>query len=276
MRKYEMTDETKVVMGHTLHRIRALKSFRAGTEDDTIDVDNGDSGGWIEQECNLSQSGTAWVDDTSCAFGNAAVADDALVAGYSMVYDRARITGRARVTTSAKVFGNATITDDAYVWGDVRIYDWAYVCHDATVYEDSRVFGHALIGGFASISGNVQAFGDAHIEGNAEICGDSLIFGTARVDGHANIFHSAMISAPEHVLTIDSLTSSHDCLTFFRSKDDTNDLCVASSALGRYFYSVEDFDEKIPRILQSQKKSADAKLYLLASALAKAQILKAD
>ena len=84
MRKYEMTDETKVVMGHTLHRIRALKSFRAGTEDDTIDVGNGDSGGWIEQECNLSQSGTAWVDDTSCAFGNAAVADDALVAGYSM------------------------------------------------------------------------------------------------------------------------------------------------------------------------------------------------
>lgn len=48
MRKYEMTDETKVVMGHTLHRIRSLKSFRAGTEDDTIDVDNGDSGGWIE------------------------------------------------------------------------------------------------------------------------------------------------------------------------------------------------------------------------------------
>lgn len=27
MKKYEMTDETKVVMGHTLHRIRALKSF---------------------------------------------------------------------------------------------------------------------------------------------------------------------------------------------------------------------------------------------------------
>lgn len=49
MKKYEMTDETKVVMGHTLHRIRALKSFRAGTEDDTIDVDNGDSGGWIEK-----------------------------------------------------------------------------------------------------------------------------------------------------------------------------------------------------------------------------------
>lgn len=83
IKKNELTDETKVVMGHTLHRIRALKSFRAGTEDDTIDVDNGDSGGWIEQECNLSQSGTAWVDDTSCAFGNAAVADDALIAGYS-------------------------------------------------------------------------------------------------------------------------------------------------------------------------------------------------
>jgi hypothetical protein len=32
IKKYELTDETKVVMGHTLHRIRALKSFRAGTE----------------------------------------------------------------------------------------------------------------------------------------------------------------------------------------------------------------------------------------------------
>ena len=63
MKKYEFTGEVKVVFGITLHRIRAAVSFGV--------VVQGELGGWIEKEENLSQNGNAWV------YGNAEVCGDA-------------------------------------------------------------------------------------------------------------------------------------------------------------------------------------------------------
>ena len=65
MKKYELTNETKVVFGTTLYRIRALIAFG--------NVSVGDLGGWIEKEENLAQDGNAWVS------GNARVCGDAEV-----------------------------------------------------------------------------------------------------------------------------------------------------------------------------------------------------
>ena len=53
MKKYELTEETKVIDGKTLFRIRALRSFG--------DIKAGDLGGFIENERNLSHEGNAWV-----------------------------------------------------------------------------------------------------------------------------------------------------------------------------------------------------------------------
>lgn len=50
-KKYILTNHTCQVEGHTLYRIRALKDF-AG-------VRAGELGGYVEQEHNLSQYGTA-------------------------------------------------------------------------------------------------------------------------------------------------------------------------------------------------------------------------
>lgn len=63
MKKYELTEETTVVYGHTLHRIRALIEFN--------DVKKGDIGGWIEHEGNLEQSGAAWVSGDARVYGDA-------------------------------------------------------------------------------------------------------------------------------------------------------------------------------------------------------------
>lgn len=71
MKKFELTGETKLWFGRTLHRIRALVAFG--------DVDVGELGGWIENESNLDQSGDAWV------YG------DALVYGDARVYERRAI-----------------------------------------------------------------------------------------------------------------------------------------------------------------------------------------
>ena len=66
MNKYELTDETKVVYGVTLHRIRALTAVG-------VLAAAGQLGGWVESEKNLEQSGDAWVS------GNARVSGDARV-----------------------------------------------------------------------------------------------------------------------------------------------------------------------------------------------------
>ena len=51
--KFEFTGETKVELGVTLNRIRAVASFGV--------VSKGEIGGWIEKEANLWVYGNAWV-----------------------------------------------------------------------------------------------------------------------------------------------------------------------------------------------------------------------
>lgn len=69
--KYELTDQSKTVNGHVLHRIRALRDF-AG-------VNAGDLGGWIEDEDNLSSEGNAWVCGNARVYGNAWVYGNARI-----------------------------------------------------------------------------------------------------------------------------------------------------------------------------------------------------
>lgn len=62
MKKYELTSETKVVFGRTLHRIQALISFG--------NVEAGELGGWVEKEENLDHSGDAGVSGNARVYGN--------------------------------------------------------------------------------------------------------------------------------------------------------------------------------------------------------------
>lgn len=58
-KKYELTDEKRTLAdGTVLHRIRAVRDF---TSADGMEVKEGDRGGWIEKEDNLSHYGDAWV-----------------------------------------------------------------------------------------------------------------------------------------------------------------------------------------------------------------------
>ena len=94
MKKFELTSETKInIFGKKLFRIKALISFGS--------VEEGETGGWVEKEDNLSHSGNAWV------FDNAEVSDNA------RVFDNAWVFGNARVSDNARVFGNARVSDNA-------------------------------------------------------------------------------------------------------------------------------------------------------------------
>ena len=73
MNKYEILEnETKVVGGYMLHRIKALKDIFCA--DGTV-VKAGDLGGWIEKKENLSQDGNAWICVNAQVYGNAWVRD---------------------------------------------------------------------------------------------------------------------------------------------------------------------------------------------------------
>ncbi|MCI6871592.1 hypothetical protein [Streptococcus hyointestinalis] len=78
MKKYELLkDDTKIMSGRTLYRIKALRDFG--------NVEKGDWGGYIESENNLSHFDNAWV------FGDAMVYGNARVFGYAEVYGNAVI-----------------------------------------------------------------------------------------------------------------------------------------------------------------------------------------
>ena len=124
MKKFELTSETKInIFGKKLFRIKALISFG--------DVEAGETGGWVEKEGNVNQSGDAWVS------GNAEVSGDAMVFGNAEVFGNARVSGDARVSGNARVFGNARVSGDARVSGNAR------VSGDAMVSGNARVFGSA-------------------------------------------------------------------------------------------------------------------------------------
>ena len=150
MKKYELTSETKVFLGKTLYRIKALVQFG--------NVNAGDLGGWIEKEENLSQSGNAWV------YG------DARVSGNAWVYGDARVSGNAEVS------GNARVSGDARVYGDARVSGNAWVYGNAEVSGDARVYGNARVSGDASVYGDAEVYGNARVYGNAEVCKIGTVF----------------------------------------------------------------------------------------------------
>jgi hypothetical protein len=69
--KYEFTGEVKLHFGITMKQIRRIADKLIG--------------GWIQDEKNLDQSGSAWV------YGDAQVSGDARVSGDAQVYGDARV-----------------------------------------------------------------------------------------------------------------------------------------------------------------------------------------
>ena len=163
MKKYELTSETKVINGVEVHRIKALKSFG--------NIKEGDLGGWIESEKNLSQDGNAWI------FDNATVYDNARVGGDAKVRDNARVGDNAKVRDNAWVGENAWVNGDALVGGDAWVNGNSLVGGNAEVYGNSWVGYNAKVGGNVNVRDNARIGGDAKVYGNATISWDATVRG---------------------------------------------------------------------------------------------------
>jgi len=181
--KYELTDETIEVDGHTLHRIRALRHL--------TDVTKGELGGFVESENNLSHKGDCWVYRNAKIYDNAKVRSDARLYDNAHVRDTAWVSGYAQVYGDAQVYGNARVKGNTQVFGDAHVYEYAYIHGDAYIYDNAhvsgnaRVHGNARVYGNARVSGNAKVYGYAQVSDHAEVCGNAEIVGITNVKGYA-------------------------------------------------------------------------------------------
>ena len=154
IKKFELDLSSKMtILGVELFRIKALISFG--------NVKEGELGGYVEKEDNLSHFGDAWVYGNARVYGNAEVYGDARVYGNAWVYGNARVYGNAEVSGDAWVYGNARVSKlNDYIlfkntWSSGRYFTytksnemWKVGCFYGTgeelikkAYEDSEVSG---------------------------------------------------------------------------------------------------------------------------------------
>ena len=173
-KKYELTNESKVVSGKTVYRIRALYDFGR--------VFAGELGGFVESEENLSHKGNAWITHDAVVFDKARIEDNAYI------YDYAKVFGVAKVYGNACVGGNASVHDQA------NVYENAYIFSNTNVYNKATIYGNAKISGHAQIYGVAKVFDKAEISGYARICGEARIFGEANIEDNILIAGDSEIS----------------------------------------------------------------------------------
>ena len=166
-KKYMLTDETKVVNGRTLHRIKALKDFG--------DIEAGTLGGFIEKEKNLSQRGEAWVNENACVFEDARISNNAQIFGNALVYGYAVVCGNAFIFDEAQVYGNARIYDDTRVSGNAQVFGYARAYGSVEIYDNARIYDDAWAFDNVLIYENARICDNARAYESAWICGDSVV-----------------------------------------------------------------------------------------------------
>ena len=221
MKKYEMLLEEKVLKidGRKLYRIRALKDFG--------NVKEGDLGGWIESEDNLSHEGSCWITDEARVFDDALICDDAIIRDHAKIYGSSKIHGKSEVSGRAVVYGmakvcnsktisglttkrtvvyNSRIADRAAVYdlaqvyngcvdGHAKLYGSAKVLY-GQIHDFAEVYGEARITGCTNcIEGfnNCKHYTTAVVSGRAQVYDKAMIFGDARVTGQATVHGKARV-----------------------------------------------------------------------------------
>ena len=221
MKKFELTSEFVTFLGKKLFRIKALISFG--------NVEEGELGGYVEKEENLSNDGNAWV------YGNAEVFGNARVYGDAEVYDNARVSGNARVFGNTRVYGDAMVHGNAEVHGNARVYG------DAMVYGNAEVYGNAWVYGDAMVYGDAEVFGNARVYGDAWVSGDAWVYGDA------------------DYATVHGFGSGYRTTTFFRTK--AGDIGVRC---GCFYGTLEEFRAKVK---ETHGETKTAKEYLMVADL---------
>lgn len=176
-KKYILLPDKKIHKNKTVYRIQAIKCFS--------DVKEGDLGGFVESEKNLSQLGSCWI------YSGAAL-DDCLIEGDAKIYGSSSISKRAIVKDFAEI-RDSDITDSAIVKNFAKVSFFSTVAgsalvRDYSVVENvSIVTGFAVIKNMASITKTSKVCDYAIIGGNVSISQFSTISGTVIIDDFCTV-----------------------------------------------------------------------------------------
>lgn len=170
MKKYRLTENTKIINEKTLYQIQALVDIPSQG------VKKGELGGFVESEENLSQDGNAWIRPSAAVMDNAKVYGNARIKG-CLVSDNAEIFGDTRISYDIE-----PISFEGYIGGDVKIFGDVFIYHnydfqiwgkeisgEVSLYQNHRLVieENAVITGYTSISDNygLSICGNAYING---------------------------------------------------------------------------------------------------------------
>lgn len=257
--KYKFTGKTKELSGHILHQIQALK--------DTENADEGEIGGWIEKESNLSQKGEAWVSGNSCVYENAVVEGDACtmhdteICGESQIYGKTLIMEKAKVCGKSRVCGHAVITDRATVQGQALICEHSEISGKASVGDEASVSGKSRICENASIRGKSMIH-DSYIAGESQVCGNILL-------SNAVLLADADVSKHTDYLTVQGLYLSKH-ITFFKRKNGEIGTVGRPKPPYTYIDNIERYKRQVMEDCKDNEKLKTE--FLLLADLAKAHI----
>lgn len=122
-------------------------------------VHEGDVGGFVQSEKNLSQTDSSWVFNTAKVFDDAMLVDSVLTGNSqafnsailtdTIVRDNARVHGNAMVTR-CKIFGNCDVFGDAVEVNDTEMCNSTVICQNSKVRNSklkngARIFGHSKV-----------------------------------------------------------------------------------------------------------------------------------
>ena len=214
MKKYKLRLDLKRELGLvTLFRIERLS--------------NGELGGYIESEKNLSQVGHAWVS------GNAWVFDNAFVFGNALVSDHAQISGNALVFDNAKVFGTAQVSDNAQVS------------------RNAFVFGNALVSDHAWVSGDAQVFGNARVFGDAQVSGSARIENIKEILNIIIAFKFSITITPDNIVIGGHLNKRSEWLKV--TKEEAEELGLTGELYENYRSAIKWGMKMVPKRKRIQK-----------------------
>lgn len=168
-KKYKLINSENLSKGS--YRLQALRNF--------ADVKEGDLGGYVDSEHNVSHYGNCWV------YASGSVLQDSRIFGNTCVKDRARVTCGARVWDSV-------LSDDSLV-------SFQSIVRNCTVSGTSRIdtseVRRSSLRGSSSVTDSkvhdCSLLGDAHLSSGAYVT-HSTLYGNCDVSGEVRIMYSTL------------------------------------------------------------------------------------
>lgn len=135
----DLTDSIQF-RGKTLYRIIALREIMLKYKGCIYTkVHEGDKGGYVESEANLSHEGSCWILDDAKVLDNAVVSGNAVVEHKARVFGNAKVENDAVISGRAKVYGHAEIRGFSNISGKASVSGWSVILRYSNISDNATV-----------------------------------------------------------------------------------------------------------------------------------------